>query len=90
MEARLTEADLAARLTDVVDRARGGARFVIERNGEAVAILTPPEPEPKLGITGRELLARLGDLMPPGDGFADDLEAIQASQGRVEIREWPD
>jgi hypothetical protein len=37
-----------------------------------------------------ELIARIGNLKMPGDGFADDLEAIQAEQGVVEFPEWPD
>ena len=88
MERTLTVADLAKSLTAVLDRVRGGERFLIECDGEAIATIAPPSPKP--GITGRELAARLGDLMPPGDGFADDLEAIQAAQPRASAPEWPD
>ena len=40
-------------------------------------------------ITLGALLSRLGDLSPPGDGFADDLEEIQLSQPRLEVPKWP-
>lgn len=49
--------------------------------------------EPKMvqpGITWSEFIARVGDLKMPGDGFADDLEAVQAEQGIAEMPKWPD
>jgi hypothetical protein len=42
------------------------------------------------GITVEELIARVGDLKLPDGGFADDLEAVQASQPLAEMPEWPD
>ena len=80
METALGEGELATRLADVLDRVRGGERFAIVRDGSRVALLSPPEPatEPSPGITGRELVAKLGDLRMPGDGFADDIEAGRA------------
>ena len=77
----LTVADLERRLNDVLDRVRRGEQFSIERDGEVIAMLSPASK--KSGITVRELVAQIGDLQMPGDGFADDLEAIQAEQG------WP-
>lgn len=88
MESTVTVTDLVTSLADVLDRVRSGERFLIERDGEVVATIARPSRPP--GITGRELAARLGDLMPPGDGFGDDLEAIQASQPRASAPEWPD
>lgn len=89
METTITAAELAERLPDILDRVRcNGERFVVEENGKRTAVVAPHEPKP--GVTGRELLARLGDLYMPGDGFADDLEAIQASQSLVRPPEWPD
>jgi antitoxin (DNA-binding transcriptional repressor) of toxin-antitoxin stability system len=88
MTTRITPAELAEHLADVLHRVRyRGERFVIERNGESVAELTPAGPRP--GPTPRELAARLGDLPLPGDGFADDLEFIQASQPAADLPEWP-
>ena len=88
MERTITATDLAKNLSDVLSRVRyRGERFVIERNGEPVALLEPAGARP--GITLRELATQLSGFALPGDGFADDLEAIQASQQPVEPPEWP-
>lgn len=121
---KLTVAELAVGLTDVLERVRVGEQFAIERDGEVIAVisspLTTPEiawdefvagyrkrikpdnrfsdeeesgcnpPHHKPGITVADLVARVGNLQMPGDGFADDLEAIQAAQGVAEMPEWPD
>ncbi len=88
METKITATELAKNLSDVLNRIRyQGERFIIERNGELIASLGPVS-QPR-GITGAELLARLGDLELPGDGFADDLEAIQTEQPKAEFKEWP-
>ncbi|MBI2940904.1 MAG: type II toxin-antitoxin system Phd/YefM family antitoxin [Chloroflexi bacterium] len=88
METKITATELAKNLSDVLNRIRyRGERFVVERNGEPVATLAPVQAPP--GITVGELIARLGDLGLPGDGFADDLEAIQAGQPKVAFPEWP-
>ena len=60
----------------------------MQRNGETIAAIEPMTNKP--GITVGELIARVGDLQLPGDGFADELEAIQAAQGLVEVPDWPD
>jgi prevent-host-death family protein len=89
VEQTITATELARRLSDVLNRIRyRGERFIVERNGEPVAALGPVAAAPR-GITLGELVARLGDLAPPGDGFADDLEAIQAAQPLPELPEWP-
>jgi antitoxin (DNA-binding transcriptional repressor) of toxin-antitoxin stability system len=89
MPTTVTVAELVTNLDDVLDRIKeSGERFVVERDGEPIAVLTPPNPKP--GITGRDLIARLGNLAMPGDGFADDLEAIQAAQQPASAPEWPD
>ena len=90
METTITATELARRLSDVLNRVKyRGERFVVQRNGEPVATIAPPSDKP--GATGRELIARIGDLELPGDGFADDLEAIQAAQQRMpEPAAWPD
>ena len=87
METRITATELAKSLSDVLNRVRyRGEKFVIERNGEPIATLAPAAP---VGITMQELAALLADLPRPDEGFADDLEAIQASQPRASIPEWP-
>ena len=89
METTITATQLAKGLSDVLNRVRyRGERFVVQRNGETIATIEPVTNKP--GITVSELIARVGDLEMPGDGFADDLEAVQAAQGLVEVPEWPD
>jgi len=88
METRVTDAELARDLADILSRVHDrGERFVVVRDGEPVATLAPSESPP--GITVAELIARTGDLGMPGDGFADDLEWVQAHQPKAEFPEWP-
>ncbi len=88
MERTITATEFARTLSDVLNRVRyRGERFVIERNGEPIAALSPAGP--MSGITLRELAARLGTLRLPGDGFADDLAAAQASQPSANVPTWP-
>ena len=78
METTITATELSKRLSDVLNRVMyRGERFVVQRNGEPVATIGPASGQP--GITVRELIAQVGDLRMPGDGFADDLEAVQAA-----------
>lgn len=91
METKLSPADLASDLADILERVRDrGERFVVEENGEPVATIVPPSGPP--GITVRDLVARVGNLKTPGDGFADDLEAVQRenAQRPMTVPEWPD
>lgn len=89
METTITVSDLATDLADVLDRVRDrGERFVVEREGRPVATISPARVP--AGASLGEVLAEIGDRFPVGDGFADDLEAIQANQGRAEMPEWPD
>lgn len=88
METTITATQLAKGLSDILNRVRyRGERFLVQRNGETIATIEPLTSMP--GITVSELIAKVGDLEMPGDGFADDLEAIQAAQGLVEMPEWP-
>ncbi|MSQ15302.1 MAG: hypothetical protein EXR50_05515 [Dehalococcoidia bacterium] len=86
MTTKITATELAKNLSDVLNRiCYRGERFTIERNGELIASLGPVSRPP--AITIDELIARVGDLELPGDGFADDLEAIQAEQPKAEFKE---
>jgi antitoxin (DNA-binding transcriptional repressor) of toxin-antitoxin stability system len=88
METRLTLQALAEGLVDVLERVRcQGERFLIERDGETVAVLAAVAPP--AGITLRELAICLGSLTLPGEGFAEDLEAIQACQPKAPAPTWP-
>ncbi len=90
MESTISATQLARNLSDVLNRVKyRGERFVVQRYGETVAVVGPVTTVDRPGITVSEFLARTGDLKMPGDGFADDLEAIQAEQGLAEMPEWP-
>ncbi len=86
---KITATELAKSLSGILSRVYyRGESFIIERNGEAVATLEPPERRP--GVTLGELVAKLREtgLLPVDDNFADDLEAIQASQPMLAAPPW--
>jgi antitoxin (DNA-binding transcriptional repressor) of toxin-antitoxin stability system len=88
METTITATELAKRLSDVLNRVKyRGERFVVQRNGETIATIAPAKGQP--ATTARELIARVGDLPFPGEGFGDDVEAAQAAQELEEMPEWP-
>jgi antitoxin (DNA-binding transcriptional repressor) of toxin-antitoxin stability system len=88
MERTITATELARSLSDILNRVHyRNERFVIQRNGETIATIAPPDPV--RGTTLHEIAEKLRDLEFPGDGFADDLEEIQANQSRSEFPEWP-
>ena len=87
MVTRIMATELARSLSDILSRVRDrGERFIIERNGEPVATLMPPEPKQR--TTFRELGAKLRDVSWPLEGFADDLEEIQSTQTKTEPPSW--
>lgn len=88
METTLTVAELERNLKAALERVRDGARVVVERDGQAIAVIGPPEPTS--GITWRELAEALRDVPPLDDEFAKDIAAIRAAQQPVRIPEWPD
>lgn len=90
METTITATELSKRLSDVLNRVKyRGERFIVQRNGETIATIAPVS-EPA-GITLRELITRIGDLNLPDEGFADDLEAIQAEQEMIsDCPKWSD
>ena len=88
METRITATDLAKSLSDILNRVRYRSEtFVIVRSGEEIATLAPKGPA--AGVTLQHLAAALRDRALPGEGFADDLEALQASQTKTEAPPWP-
>jgi prevent-host-death family protein len=88
VETTITATELARNLSDVLNRIRyRGERFLVERNGEPVARLDPVESSKVL--TFRQLIELIRRIEQPDDQFADDLEAIQASQPKAEFPEWP-
>jgi hypothetical protein len=80
---------LSRNLSDILNRVKyRGETFAVQRNGEIIATIAPKHRVPQ--VTLDEVIAKIGDLRMPGDGFADDLEAIQEEQGLAEFPEWPD
>ncbi len=88
METKVSERDLAEGLSELLDRAHDGERFIVERDGVSLAIIVPPVAEPKPGILGSDLKKRIGHLNMPGDGFADDIEAARNNLLGVTAPPW--
>ncbi len=87
----ITATQLARSLSDVLNRVRNqGERFIVKRNGETVATLEPPEPNPKRWLSRDEFLRVLRTAPQPDDEYWDDVEKIHNSQPLAESREWPD
>jgi antitoxin (DNA-binding transcriptional repressor) of toxin-antitoxin stability system len=84
----LTVGDLATSLTEVLERVRGGERFVIERDGEVIAEIVPLGEKPS--ITFRELAAKLSRLPPLDEEFGVDVEAARKLLLPAKAPEWPD
>jgi antitoxin (DNA-binding transcriptional repressor) of toxin-antitoxin stability system len=86
---RLTVADLVTSLTEVLERVYRGEEFEIERDGEVIAALGPPNFKPSL--TWGEFVATYHARPRPDDKFADDLQAILAEREMLgDAPEWPD
>lgn len=85
-ETRITATELSRNLAEILDRVRhAGERFIVERDGEAVAVIEPPVKR----FTLRDLV-ELRARFELDEDFADDLEAIQAEQPLATWHEWPD
>lgn len=81
-------AELGRDLVAVLDRVRRrGDSFLIEQDGEAVAILEPMETAGN--ATWRTLSKVLRDLPNDDLDFADDLTEIQRNQPEMPASAWP-
>ena len=88
METKITATQLARSMSDILNRVKyRGEKFIIERNGEPVAILEPAAPAKS--ITWREFIDHLQNIPHPDETFADDLDEIHSSQPPARIPEWP-
>ncbi len=75
MESRISATELARKLGDVLGRVRfRGDVFVVERNGNAVARLSPLPSRADANL--RETLAAWLGEPPADERFADDLERV--------------
>ena len=78
MEHRISATELARRLGDVLGRVRyRGDSFVVERNGDSVARLTPLSEASVTSLA--EALHAWRSAGVPEPGFADDLERVGAA-----------
>jgi antitoxin (DNA-binding transcriptional repressor) of toxin-antitoxin stability system len=86
-ERRMTEEELGEHLSEVLRDVSGrGERVEVTRDGVVVAIIQPPAAPP--GTTLQDLIAKVGNLQFPGDGFGDDLERIQMDQEPIGPSPW--
>ena len=77
MATRISISEFDHRMREVLNRvAYQGEGFIPERNGREIACFEPVGPRP--GVTAQEVAEKLRHLEFP-EGFADDLEAAQAS-----------
>lgn len=84
-ETRITATELSRNLSDILNRVRyAGERFVIERNGETVAVIEPPVKRFTLGD-----LVALRARFEVDEDFARDLQAVIAERDIAEFPEWP-
>ncbi len=87
LESRISASELARTLSDVLNRVKyKSERFLVERNGEPVAFLSPALVKP--GITPQDLAARIGYLRMPDSDFATDLEELRRCQGFPPETPW--
>jgi len=71
-ETRITATELARNLSDILNRARyKGERFVVERNGETVAVIEPP---PVRQFTVKEFAEWWKTVPKPDKDFWKDVE----------------
>jgi len=77
VEHRITATELARRIGDVLGRVRyRGDTFVVERNGDPVARISPV---PEAGVvTLGDALRAWRSAGPPDPSFADDLELVNS------------
>jgi prevent-host-death family protein len=84
---KITATELSRNLSDILNRVRyKGEAFAIERNGQTVAVLSPPKGTRK--ATWRTLAEIMERHQPADPSFADDLEKIHQSQGLPDFPEW--
>lgn len=85
---RITTKELVESPGEILCRVRDqGERFLIEENGRTVASLNPAHEEK--GAALHQLLRGIfEDGLLPDEGFAADVQALQASQPRVEPPWW--
>ena len=80
--------DALARREPVIVLSHGRPVYVIVSPDTYAAVSRPPAPPSPRGRTLRELMEFLASAPAPDPGFADDIEAIQASAGDAPPDPW--
>ncbi|MDR2973763.1 MAG: hypothetical protein LBV00_03470 [Propionibacteriaceae bacterium] len=82
----LTATEASRTFASVLERARNGETFTVEKGGVPMAQITPPSQKPN----GAALLRFLATWDPDPEGFTDDvlakMEALDGPQPRDEER----
>lgn len=87
MSTTVTLSEFAARSEEILRDVIANREPVnIAEHGQVVAVLQPP-PAERFKTWG-EIVAEIGHLRSPGDGFADDLEAIRNEQEPIGDPPW--
>lgn len=84
---RLTEAELAEHLSEVLDRVAGGEHIDIERDGEVIATLRPST---KPITTWGDVVHFLTRESPFDEEFASNVRRIRNEQPAARAPEWPE
>ena len=87
-ETTITSTTLSRSTSEILNRViYRGERFIVQRGGKIVARIEPAVPSDPISL--EELARRLAGTPMPMEGFADDLEKIQAEQTVEGEPPWP-
>ncbi len=77
MDTKITATELARSLSDILNRVRyRGERFVVERNGEVIACLSPATPPKEM--TWEKFIMGIRELPQVDEDFGKDIEEMRA------------
>jgi prevent-host-death family protein len=84
-------AEAKRRFSELIDRVRGGERFVVTRRGRAVVALVPPNGEEHDAEPRRNLgLAAFAGALAEWEEIDDFLRELYAARRRARDRSVPD
>ena len=69
METKVTEAELAANVSRILDRVTEGEQFIVVRDGEEIAVLS--QARPSLTAAVQEVADKLKSLANPEESLGD-------------------
>lgn len=83
----ITEAELAERLSEILDRVANGEHIAIERGGEVIATMRPA---PKPISTWGDVVHYLTRESPFDEEFASNVRRVRDEQPEARAPEWPE